>query len=586
MHSDMRETLKTMSLDALSDLSDDIADFLANQTRYDVDTVLKSIHSIETTLALHYVFNSNRDRFVFDDIAQIMVHKMLTGRSHELKLRNDMPLTLSRDNIHDAYMGGEVGEGLGVALSYAIQKNGHVICVVDDYALNYGVTYEVLVQISRTNPNMTIVLIEEQQSLLRHYTSLNAIIKSVRISKTYTGIKKDMKMMLDSNPLSRPLYNTLVKMRDAVKETIIEPTIFKQFGIEYHGPIDGQNIGDLIRSFELVKTLKGPNIIHVQTRLRAKTRRKLNFPAFKTDSSLPENYRTYHEAFDDVLSNNADAKTMLLVDSIYFGDYFAKFEGLYPDNYKMTTGSPEALVTMASGYAMQGYKVILALSATDIVDALVPLRNQFLNASIPLTLLLRNAGLSNTPAATKQGIYDVDALIHDFNIYNPRDIQEASLLLGNALNNNNLNIIRYQNNPEMPKHSTMSLDTEWELLAPIDERTQTLILTSGISASHFLDKIKSNGLNIGLVHCRNISKVDTNIMEMIVKHNVPCYIYYVDSKTNAIYQTVSRYLMLHKKTLDIKLFDLENVNVNNSAGPIKRDNHLRIDDVLRSIIER
>lgn len=585
MSDSKRESLRMMSLEALYELSDEIADFLANNTRYDVDTVIKSIHAIETTLAMHYVFDSSYDRFIFDDVSQILVHKMITGRSEELKLRQDNPLSLSRDNIHDAYQGGEVGEGLGVALSYAVQKNGHVICVVDDYALNYGVTYEVLVQISRLHPNLTIVLIEEQQSLLRHYTSLNAIIKSVRISKTYTGIKKDMKMMLDSNPISRPLYNTLVKVRDAVKETVIEPTIFKQFGMEYHGPIDGQNIGDLIRAFELVKSLKGPNLIHVQTRLRSKAKRNLKFPAFKTDSSMPDNYRTYHEAFDDVLANYANNKTMLLVDSIYFGDYFAKFEALYGDNYKMTTGSPEALITMASGYAMQGYHVIVAMSSIDILDALVPLRNQFLNDQIPITLLLRNAGLNTFPNATKQGLYDVDALLNDMNVYNPRNIHEASDLLKHNMHSQSLDVIRYQNHPELPIDIYEYEAKNWEILKSFDANSKGIILTSGPSSSHFLDKIQSNNLELGLVHCSNVSTVDKQVIDRILLSKLKVYIYYIDSKNNAIFEVLSKYLIKQNLNLNIVNFDLENIKVDNSSGSIKRDNRLRIDDVLRSILE-
>lgn len=587
MERDIREVLKSMNLNQLGDLSDEIADFLANQTSFDVDTVIKSINAIETTLAMHYVFNASKDRLIFDDIAQVMAHKMLTGRKGELKLRSDVPLTLSRNNVYDAYIGGEIGEGLGVALAYALNNpDAHVVCVLDDYVLNYGVVYEVLVQISRLKPNLTVVLIEEQQSLLRHYTSLNAIIKSVRISKTYTGIKKDMKLMLDSNPLSRPIYNTLVKMRDAVKETVIEPTIFKQFGMEYHGPIDGQNIGDLIRVFDLAKSLKGPNLIHVQTRLVPKSKRNLKFPAFKTDTSLPENYKTYHEIFDEILVKKANEKTMVLVDTIYFGDYFAKFEQKFPNNYKITTGSPEALIIMASGYAMQGYHVVLAMSATDIMDAFNPLRHQFMNEQMPITILLRNSGLSTNSNVFKQGLYDVDALINDFNIYNPRCTYEAGTILEKTLYSNSLSIIRYQNTAEPFIIDESVNSSDWQMLRHFTESSKAVILTSGTSSSKLLERINQSNLDIGIVHCQNVSSINEEIMEMITNLKLPCYVYYIDSKNNVIFNEISKYLIKHGLSLDIRCFDLESVSINKSSGSIKREYKLTIDDVLRDILER
>lgn len=587
MEKDIREALKSMNLNELNDMSDEIADFLANQTRYDVDTVIKSINAIETTIALHYVFNAAKDRLIYDDLAQVMAHKMLTGRKDELKLRSDVPLSLSRNNVFDAYTGGEIGEGLGVALAYALNNPDlHVVCVLDDYVLNYGVVYEVLVQISRLKPNLTVVLIEEQQSLLRHYTSLNAIIKSVRISKTYTGIKKDMRLMLDSNPLSRPIFNTLVKMRDAVKETVIEPTIFKQFGMEYHGPIDGQNIGDLIRVFDLAKSLKGPNLVHVQTRLVPKSKRNLKFPAFKTDTTLPDNYKTYHEVFDEVLVKNSNDNTMVLVDTIYFGDYFAKFEQKYPNNYKITTGSPEALITMASGYAMQGFNVVLAMSATDVMDALNPLRHQFINDSVPITILLRNAGLSSNSNVFKQGLYDVDALINDFSITNPRNINEAGKILENTLGSKSLSIIRYQNTAELLTSTESTSVSGWEVLNDFDKSSDGVIFSSGTSSTKLLERIKGSGLNIGLIHCLDISTVDGEILNRVSSLGITSYVYYIESKYNVIYTMMARYALGSGIALKIKTFDLDNVSVKNSSGSIKRDNKLTIDDVLRNILER
>lgn len=575
--------LKTMNIEQLSDLSDEIADFLAAKTSYDVDSVIKSINIVETTLALHVVFNPAEDRILFDDPSSIMVHKVLTGRTDELRLRSAKELALDPDNPYDTYSSGEIGESLGFALAQASQTNKHVICILDDYALNYGVTYETLVQINREQPNLIIIMIDEQQSLLRHYNSLDSIIKSIRISKTYTGLKKDMRMMLDSNPLSRPLFNTLVKMRDAVKENVLEPTIFKQFGINYQGPIDGTSLGDLIKVFELAKEVSGPQIIHVQTRLRKKPKRNLQFPAFKTDSSVPKDYITYHEAFDDTLVNIKNVPIMLLVDTLYFGDYFAKFEQEFPNNYKVTTGSPEALITMASGYQSLGYHVVVAMSSQDILDALNPLRHQFMNQHKPITILLRNSGLINTFNPIKQGIYDVDGLYKGMNVHNPRNSNEAKLILNQSILEGGLNVIRYQNLSEDPQSNDIETSSEWRILNPTTDY-KAILFTTGVSSSHVATRVASENLPIAVVHARNISMVDDEVLSKILEKDVPWYVYNIDSKLDTITMMLKGYLFDRKKHRNIKSFNLENLTIRLNAGDFKRLNKLNTDDILRSIL--
>ena len=155
-------------------------------------------------------------------------------------------------------------------------------------------------------------MMDEQQSLLRHYTSVDAWIKSVRISKAYTSLKSDMKQVL-SNPISKPLLDSLTWIRDQVKETGLEPSIFTQFGINYHGPIDGQNLNECIKVLKLSEKFIGPYVIHIQTRIRNKEKRKLDFPNYKLDQSIPANYKTYLEHLDEYFVNNHKEKDLYIL---------------------------------------------------------------------------------------------------------------------------------------------------------------------------------------------------------------------------------------------------------------------------------
>ena len=586
MQAGSKETIKNMTREMLVETSDQIADFFANETRFDVDTAIKSINSLETVLAIHSVFDMEKDFVIFDDVAHAMTHQFLRGRDAALKLRSTLPENQSHAFGSKTYEGGKMGESLGVALTFAMNHpNVHTLCIMDDYVLNYGTTYESLLQISKSKPNLTLIFVEEQQSLLRHYNSLDSIINNVRISKTYSALKKDMKGVLDSNPVSRPLLHTLTHVRDVMKETILEPTVFNHYNIGYHGPIDGQNLNELIRVFEYSKRLKGTNVIHIQTRLRKKTRRNINFPAFKTDDSIPKSYRTYHEAFDTILAKHG-GNLKVLVDSLALGDYFAKFEARYPEDYIVTTGSPEALVAMASGYAIQGYKVVVAMTSSDIAAVGSSFVNQFAHTNSSVTLLVRSAGLYNAANSLKQGLYDIDSLIDWFDVMNPATIQEGAQILDSALSGQRLTSIRYQNTSELPQENTPYSDNDWDVLLPFDDASTGVVFTTGAASQEFLNRIVSSKLPIGLVHCRNVATANSTILKAVSKQGHLVVVYAIDSKHNFILDQLGRFTIKTGHPLNVHSFDLESIVVDRSPGILKRLYHLHVDDVLNFIMER
>lgn len=566
-------------------LSDDIADFLAAKTRFGVDTVIRNINVLETTIALHTVFDLRKDRLVFDSPTQIMVHKVLTGRSDELELRSNAPLMLDPSNPYDAYQGGSIGESIGNAIAFALETKNRVIVLIDDHALNYGITYENLIQINRFQPNLTIIMIDEQQSLLRHVSAFDSLVKSVRISKTYTGTKESMKSILDSNPVSRPLYNSLVKMRNALKETVLEPTIFTQLGINYQGPIDGQNIQELIRVFELSKKLEGPHVIHVQTRLRLNRNRRLEFPNFKTDQDVPKDYRTYHEIFDEVLVNKRNPKIMMLVDAMNLGDYFDAFESSYPNNYKTVSGATESLISMAAGYARMGYRVVVSLDASKILENIGVIQHQFVDAHLPLILLVRGSGLSAHGPSMSHGIYDTHALTQIGDVFIPKDLFEASIMLDSFVDMTGVQIIRYQNKPEAFKSYQHRLG-KWIELCPITPLTQGVIITTGHASEEFASRINQSGLNVSLVHCPQINLVDELTLNKIYELNKKVLIYDVEDIHASIYSIVTQTLFKTGRLLSIENYNLQNSNLNLGSKIIKRESSLMIDDALRYILER
>lgn len=575
--------LKELSVKEMNKISDEIASFLASKSRFDIETIIKNLNVLETTVALHHVYDFQRDHLIFDGGTQVLVHKILTGRASELELRTNTPIYLDPTNPYDAYKGGDIGEGLGVALGYALNDNGRTVIMMDDNALNYGLTYETLMQIGRLQPDLTIILIDEQQSLLRHYSSVDSLVKSIRISKTYTGLKKDMKAILDSNAFSRPLLTTLTKIRDAVKETVLEPTIFTQFGINYHGPINGQNMNELIKVFELSTKFSGPNIIHVQTRLKHRSERKLEFPAFKTDMTRPENYTTTQEAFDELLSAEAKVRENLFVlaDTISIQDHFIDFALQNTQSYLSTSGSTQSLVTIAAGMVESGKQVVLMMKSYRFLESYPQLVNQFVLNKLPITILISDSGLSPQGEYYKQGIMNPN-YFDNINMYTGSSIGENYQLLQLLLNEPGINVLNYSSGYEKLVVETAPDNLlEGYFALPLNDDSNGVVITFGNSVQQFKSRISNNELNIALYNAIDMNHVDDVVIEALIKLNKLVVVYNTESTNNALYHNIQEYCAATHQFLNLKLIDLSNVDLNASSKDIKTRNHLHVDDALK-----
>lgn len=577
------DNFQNASLKELEKLSDEIAVFLADKTVFDVETIMQNIFVLEVTIALHRVFDFDKDTIIFDNGTQSLVHQVLTGRMDSLKLRSGSALHLDGSHQSDVYTGGLSGDGLGFAMAHALVSSGRTVVVINDTSLNYGATYEALLQISRLVPTLTIVLIDEQKSLLRHYNSVDAAIKSIRISKTYSVIKKDMKTVLDSNPISRPILNTLSRVRDMVKETVIEPTIFTQFGLDYQGPVDGQNINELIKAFTLAKKMQGPHVLHVQTRIREKKRRKLEFPAFKTDYERPENYTDYIQALDQVMVNYDDI--VLVNDAHLMGDHYKEFMFQYPDSYHTISGSVELMISMIAGLVQKGQRAVISLSSKLAPEISSRLVSHFDLKDMDLQIIIRDTGLSPYADAINHGIYDFTLGLNapHVKIHMAKNIAESALLLETMLESKGINILRVPSSVEQYKKESNIIDSPWEEVISLNDTKTAVILTFGPSVMQFDRKIRINHLDIALVNCRQVNGIDEKIIKNIYDLGLDLLIYNSEGRFDLLSHTVLSYLNKNQMNMNVTSINLEDLDLNQGSKLLKDSNQINIDDVLKKL---
>ncbi|AMC93334.1 hypothetical protein AOC36_04890 [Erysipelothrix larvae] len=565
--------LKTMNIAQLEDTASLISDYLVNKTHFSVESLTRSLMVMEVTMALHHVFDVKKSQIVFDNLEESIVHRFLMGGYDDLT---------DFEYKHDFYQSSQPGYGLGVGCGLALESDGQIIVVIDDYALNYGTTFESLLQIATYNPDMIIVVIDEQNSLLRHYSSVDSIIKSVRISKTYTTLKKDVKMLL-SNPVGKPLLGTMTKVRDGLKERIIEPTIFSQFGLEYKGPLNGSNLKECIRAFQVAKTLKGPQIFHVKTRLRRSFQSTVQFPKFKTDHSVPEGYKNYLEHIDNLLSERDDI--IVFNDVIRHQDHLVDFAIKYPDHYIISSGSHNSLIDMMKGYSMKGNKCVLVMNSSDYKYCAPHIEEQF-RESDDITIILRDAGLAPRPGRVNQGVFDLTySQIFTNHIYMGKDIDETTTLLPQILDiTQGVRILRiptgltgYRGHNDPVGLSSWTILNKEEVTEPVG-----VIFTYGPSVNQILNKIRVNNYRVWVVNCTCPLIGDEDVLSEVSKHNIPSVVYDLEDISASLFIIVSNYLGMSKSSN----LSLHGTNLNLGSKDLKNVYHLNIEHALSIIIDK
>lgn len=563
------KNIQTMSLEELGNLSDEIAVYLAKETLYDVETVMQNINVLEMTVALHHLFDMSKNIIIFDQEEQSLVHQILMGK----------PLSYSGPS--------EAGWALGEALSQSlVYDEGKTFVIINDHALNKGSTYESLVEISKENPNLIIIMMDEQHSLLRHYGSVNAWIKSVRISKTYTSLKNDMKQALN-NKMSKPLLDSLTWVRDQIKETVLEPSIFTQFGISYHGPIDGQNMLECIKVLQLSDKFIGPYVVHVQTRIRNKEQRKLDFPNYKLDHGIPQSYQSYLEHLDVYFLNEHKEKNLyILSDGMSISEHLIHYSQFRPKQYFSVNASTSALVDMAYGFAKEGNSVVLLVSSFRLSQVIERLKHHFDSQDHHVLLVVYEAGLARYDRLLHSAVHDMTSYLYFNNteVFMPSNIGSMKGLLTHHFEQKGFSVLRLAH-VLVEDEEERSKDSIWKEIVPITDETSGVIITMGPAVESFRKKIAINDLSLALIDAETLNRLDSEVLTKIRNKHLDTVIYNIESDYDLLTSILYKENMKRPIEFNLNLMNLDGVDLTQSSKEVKTRNHLHIEDAIR-LLER
>ena len=460
---------------------------LAQQLRaYVLDSVSKTgghlssnLGTVELTVALHAVFDTPYDRVVWDVGHQTYPHKILTGRRERMaSLRQFGGLSgfpqraeSPYDTFGTAHSSTSISAALGMALA-AKQKgeDRRAIAVIGDGAMTAGMAFEALNNAGVTDANLLVILNDNDMSISPPVGALNRYLAQLMSGQFYAKARDMGKSVLKQVP---PLLELAKRLEQQAKGMVVPATLFENFGFNYIGPIDGHDLDSLIPTLENIKSLKGPQFLHVVTKKGQGYKLAEADPVAyhgpgKFDPSVglvkpatpPK--QTFTQVFGHWLCDMADKDQRLvgITPAMREGSGMVEFHKRFPGRYYDVGIAEQHAVTFAAGLACEGLKPVVAIYSTFLQRGYDQLIHDVALQNLPVVFALDRAGLVGADGATHAGAYDIPFIrcIPNMALACPADEQECRQLLSTAFAQNHPVAVRYPRGAGAGVPTTASLE--------------------------------------------------------------------------------------------------------------------------------
>jgi len=528
---------------------------LAAEIREELITVLSrtgghlgpNLGVVELTIALHYVFNTPEDRFLFDVSHQAYVHKLLTGRRkqfHTIRTAGGLNgFMLRTESPHDCYGAGHAGTALSAALGMAVarDKTGgkeHVVALAGDAAFTCGITYEALNNIAQQTKRMIVVLNDNEWSIDKNVGAianyLNWIVTNPRFDYLHERAGRFVAMVGGKRAL-----HMARKAEEAAKSMLWPSVIFEELGLKYYGPIDGHDISTLIKTFEFLKTQDRPVLLHVLTQkgkgFEPALQKQKKFHGLgpydpETGETKAVGQRTYSEVFADTLVKLADMnpKVVAITAAMPNGTALDRFRAHHPDKYFDVGIAEEHAVLFGAGLAARGLKPFCAIYSTFLQRAFDPVVHDVCLQRLPVVFCMDRGGLSGDDGPTHHGLFDISYLrgIPNLVHMDPKDEDELADMLYTAMQYDGPIAVRYPRGvgPGAPvKDVPRAIPIGKAELLQHGEQDQVAIFALGNMvpmAKEIAGKLEGEGVSAAVINARFAKPVDAEMIEFYARQVV------------------------------------------------------------------
>ncbi|MSR11646.1 MAG: 1-deoxy-D-xylulose-5-phosphate synthase [Gammaproteobacteria bacterium] len=471
---DSPAALKLLELAQLTQLADELRLFLLYAVGQTGGHLGAGLGVVELTIALHYVFNAPDDRLVWDVGHQAYPHKILTGRRDRmLTIRQTGGLAAfpsRKESAYDAFGVGHSSTSISAALGMmrAAQLQGrkqHTIAIIGDGAMTAGMAFEALNHAGHLDDNILVILNDNNMSISNNVGGLSSYFARMWASKPYNFIRTGSKRMLLKIP---PALKAAHRAEEYMKGMVSPGTLFEEIGFNYIGVIDGHDTLGLVDILKNIKTLRGPQLLHIVTQKGKGYAASENDPygmhainkispapkmkgAEATGSAKPEasllTAPTYSQVFGDWLCDMAQQDALLVGITPAMGDGsgMKRFAEIFPDRFHDVAIAEQHSVTFAAGMACDGLKPIVAIYSTFLQRAYDQLIHDVALQNLDVLFAIDRAGLVGEDGPTHAGSFDLSYLrcIPNMIVMTPSDENETRKLLNTGYRHVGPTAVRY-----------------------------------------------------------------------------------------------------------------------------------------------
>ena len=460
------EDVKKLKIEEKKQLAQEIRKYILQVVSENGGHLASNLGVVELTLALHSVFNTPKDKIVWDVGHQSYTHKIITGRREQFKtLRQKYGLAgfpKTSESEYDSFNTGHSSTSISAALGMARARdlkgeNNQVIAVIGDGALTGGMALEALNDAGFSKTHMTVILNDNEMSISKNIGGLNMFLSKLRTKKLYTKSNISGKKVISKIPIiGKSIVRIVQKIKRSIKQLIIPKMFFEDIGFTYLGPVDGHDIEQLENIMRLSKQVTGPVLIHVLTKkgkgykIAEENPDKFHATApfdIETGKTKKEKKEDYSKIFGEKLVKLAanDKRIVAVTASMKDGTGLTKFAKEYPKRFFDIGIAEQHALTMAAGMAKEGMIPFVPIYSSFYQRAYDQVIHDIAMQNLPVIMCIDRAGIVGADGETHQGTLDMAffRLVPNLTIMAPKDFKELEDMMEFAVKLNKPVVIRY-----------------------------------------------------------------------------------------------------------------------------------------------
>ena len=531
--------IKKLTPEDLQTLRREIRRFLIEKLSVTGGHLASNLGVVELTMALHLVCDFPKDKLIWDVGHQSYTHKILTGRKEgfdDLRTYGGMSGFPKRaespcDSFDTGHSSTSISAGLGYAWARELSgEDYHVISVIGDGALTGGMAYEAMNNASRLKKNFIIVLNDNNMSISENVGGLSRVLSKMRTSDNYTGLKEGVTQSLERIPVyGQRIVDNIRKTKSGIKQLVIPGMFFEDMGIMYLGPVDGHDIGALVRVLREAMQVQGPVLVHVMTKKGYGYPPAERHPArfhgtapFEIKSGLPvKNEKpTYTDIFSTVMRKMGDReeKVVAVTAAMETGTGLKRFHNMFPDRFFDVGIAEEHAVTFAAALAAGGRRPVVAVYSSFLQRAYDQVLHDVCIQKLPVVFAIDRAGLVGSDGETHQGVFDISYLtsIPNMTVMAPKNKWELSDMLKFAVHFDGPIAMRYPKGEAWTGLEEHRAPVALGRCEVIGEGEDVLLFALGsmvAEAAEVRERLKEQGISAGLVNARFAKPFDREYLK-------------------------------------------------------------------------